>query len=95
MSLSNEEVLEKKTKKRFKNRYDQRNGNGDQMIIINDNVDPQTGVSGGWAGQEGQTKIQWEIPIENRCRRHDHFFYWKYENSDHNYDGDDHYDDSY
>ena len=29
MSLSNEEVLEKKTKKRFKNRYDQSNGNGD------------------------------------------------------------------
>ena len=29
-----------------------------KMIIINDNVDPQTGVSGGWAGQEGETKIQ-------------------------------------
>ena len=65
-----------------------------KMIIINDNVDPQTEVSGGWAGQEGETKIQiqWEILIENE---NDHFFYWKYENSDHNYDGDDHNDDSY
>ena len=32
-----------------------------KMIIIkrvNDNVGPQTGVSGGRAGQEGETKIQ-------------------------------------
>ena len=35
-----------------------------KMIIINDNVDPQTGVSGGWAGQEGETKIQIQQTIE-------------------------------
>ena len=61
MSLSNEEVSEKKTKKRFKIDMIRAMATVTKMIIIkrvNDNVDPQTGVSGGWAGQEGETKIQ-------------------------------------